>query len=245
MNPLDLRRLGLALLVAPVLGLPGCRCCRPCVAPCTTTVAAPMEYPGVAATTASAPQPGQVLLQIRMYEVDDDAAARLHVGEAGAGRAYGVVPSKAGEELVATLANETGVHVVSLPAILTLFGQEATVFVGETIGPDVPGRTGVPPLTFAGGDNWTGLRVAAIVAPPSADGTLSIDFTVAWRRPPDGATLPDLATLRVAAAAVPTVKLGLRSGETAVLGSPTVSGPKAGKLLVLVKATLVSGTASP
>ncbi len=244
MNSLGVRRLGLALLVTPALALAGCRCGRPCATPCATAVAAPMPNPVASASTEAPPQPGHVLVEVQVFEVTEQAALRLHVGEPAKGQAYGVVSVKAGEELAASLWKEEGVRLLNLPAIVTEFGGEASISVGETVGPDVPGRTGTPPLTFAGGDNWTGVRTAIIVAPPAADGALSVDFTLARRDAPAKGTEPDLAALRASEVSVRALKMGLRPDETAVLGGPAGASSKSGKLLVLVRLKVVGETAA-
>jgi hypothetical protein len=250
MNSLDVRRLGLALLVAPALALAGCRCCRPCATPCFTTVAAPMPNPVASAPAAAtaASQPTKVLLQIQVFEVTAQAAARLHVGEPTQGETYGVMSVKQGEELAAMLWNEEGVRLLNLPAIVTAFGDEASLFIGETVGPDVPGRTGTPPLTFpvgdAAGDNWTGLRTATTVAPPAADGTLSLDLKMARRDAPAKGTAPDLAALRASEVTIRAQKMRLRPGETAVLAGPEGLSSKSEKLLVLVRPTALTETAA-
>jgi len=250
MNSLDVRRLGLALLVVPAVALTGCQCCRPCASPCAplgaTTLAAPMPNPVAAApaTTEVAARPTHVLVQVQVFELTETAALRLHVGEPATGKAYAVMSVKAGEELAASLWNEEGVRLLNLPAIVTEFGGEASLFIGDTVGPDVPGRTGTSPLTFAGGDNWTGLRTAIIVAPPAADGTLSVDFTAARRDAPAKGTAPDLAALRASEVSIRGLKMSIRPGETAVLGGPAGANSKSGKLLVLVKPTVVSETAA-
>ena len=203
-----------------------------------------MPNPVASASTEAPPQPRHVLVQIQVFELTDQAALRLHIGEPAKGQAHAAMSSKASEELAASLWNEEGVRLLNLPAIVTEFGGEASIFIGETVGPDVPGRTGTPPLTFAGGDNWTGLRVATTVAPPTADGTLSVDFTMARRDVPANGTAPDLAALRASEVSVQALKMSLRPGETAVLGGPAGSNSKAGRLLVLVKPTVVTETAA-
>lgn len=252
MNSLDVRRLGLALLVTPALALAGCRCCRPCASPCAAPVAVAAPMPtfvaaGPAPTTAAS-QPTQVLVQVQVFEVTAQAAWRLHVDPTATRSNYGVLPAKAGEELAASLGNAEGVRLLNMPAIVTRFGQEASLFVGETHASPPPTPTATPSLTHAVGkdlgDDWSGLRTSILVAPPAADGTLSVDITTARRDAPAKGTEPDLAALRASEISVQARKMGLRPGETAVLGGPAGASSKAGKLLVLVRLTVVSETAA-
>ena len=107
----------------------------------------------------------------------------------------------------------------------------------------MPGRTGEEPLSFAGGDNWTGLRAAAIPTQSEDADAVRLAFTFAHREAPPMGTQVDLAAVKAAEESVRAMALALRPGETAVLEAKpaTTAGADASatRAIVLVSARWV------
>lgn len=186
---------------------------------------------------AAANRPHQALIEIEYWRV---GASTTPMTARSTADGHGVIGKAEVDALHAALAKDAAAKLIALPSLVTEAGQEASIVVGETIGPDVPGRTGQEPLSFAGGDNWTGLRAAAIPTQGEGADAVRLAFTFAHREAPPMGAQVDLAAVKAAEESVRAMALALRPGETAVLEAKpaTTAGADASatRAIVLVSA---------
>ena len=230
MNRSSARWVGAFLLVtAPLFA--GCQhCCpRECVE--VSAVAAPSAIVQNAPPRTDA----EVFVDIEIYRVAADKfttqMASLYFPDGHGERHLSKIDAA---ELRMKLPKGPGVEVVALPKVLVTVGQEATLTVGETVGPDQLGRTGEEPLSFSGGDNWTGHRAAFVVSTSANGANVTMDFSFASREPVAKGKAADLAASKASALAFHVAQLTVASGETAMLWKGPSSDSAKPQLLVLV-----------
>lgn len=190
-----------------------------------------------------------ILVSVNVFRVaGGPAIASTRSAQAG-GRTYPILSKADAAALRARLSTETGVATVATPTLLVTSGGPGTLSVGETIGPDVPGRTGREPLSFSGGDNWFGMRTA-ILATSSADGAhVAMDFSFAQREAPPKGQRPDSSALRASEVSIRVDGLSVPSGDTVLLFSGPSLDAKDAQLWVLLRPLVVPpeeiGTGAP
>lgn len=242
------RFIGVVMLVGGASSsLAGCRSCCPRV--CCPPACVPQPGVPVAVPRAAVPEGRPILVFVDVFRVAGRRAIVATASAQAGGRTYPVLSKAAAEDLGARLSTEPGVDHVAMPRIIVSSGDLGTVVVGGTIGPDVPGRTGREPLSFAGGDNWVGKRTA-ILATASEDGArVSMDFSFASREAPPEGQAPDLSAIRASEASIRVEGLSVASGDTVLLFSGPTLDAEESQLWVLLRPVVVPpgeiGTGAP
>ena len=235
--------MGKTLAVAASFALLLGACCRSrCAefagpAPLTGEVRAPV--PTLAATPRG---DSEIFLDAVVLRVPDASAGRV-LGAGAGGRTGERLSAADGAALKERANREPGVSVVAAPKILSLAGQAATVFVGETyavegLAQDVPGYEGVD------APNWAGQRFQA-VATPSADGaTLGLDFSFALRDMPAKGAQVDFAKVKASEVRREARVRDMRSGDYLLLVAPA-TGANPDRIVVLMSAVFGRGESHP
>jgi|GEM_PF-7008786 len=238
-----------ALLVigVPSLTLAGCRtCCPPvrCQPACVTPPGVPVAVP-----RAAVPRGRPILVSVAVFRVAGGPAIAATGSIQAGGRTYPILSKADADALRLRLSTERGVATLAMPTLLVTSGDVGTIFSGETIGPDVPGRTGREHLSFRGGDDWFRMRTG-VLATASEDGThVSMDFSFALREAPRLGQTPDLSAFRASEVSIRVEGLSVPSGDTVLLFSGSSLDAKDEQLWVLLRPSVVRpediGTAAP
>ena len=205
--------------------LPGCtsrRCCLP-----SAEVAAP-EVASV--------EPGQVFLDLMMVRVREDAVPAALSAPGAASKTPRVLSAAEADALIALWARTEGVQEVVAPKILSLDGQETSVFQGEEFAVR-QAVAGEKPLTFDAarvdtGENWVGMSIR--VKPTiSADGKfVSLDLT---------STLRELLPTAAAGSPGSSAESGAAPRTQGVTAAVNVVVPAAGGAAVFVSPMSLEG----
>jgi hypothetical protein len=203
------------------------RCCEPV---CCPPVAAHAQAPAIAAPPGRAElrDQGAVFLDATVLSVPEASAARVLGADARSGTRLSAEDGKA---VLARAKSEPDVSVVAAPKILSLPGQRATIFVGETFAMEA-GALEFP--DDASAPNWAGQRLDA-TATASKDGTMGVDLSFVLRDSPPKDVPVDFGGLlrnQVMGAA----HVGdLRSGDYVLVITPA-DGAKRNRTVVLMSA---------
>lgn len=223
---LPTRIAALVLVAAPSVLSTGCHGCCPPPACCASAAT-----PTAAATPmAVAPTPPrQVLIEIEVLRFATPATA-TRVGGATdvASFTYGVLAKPQSDELATLLAKDSSVEILALPSVVSLLGEEASIFVDDD---NVASSSKANDVDSRSGRRGT-LATATVSRSNATDG-LIVDFSISIH-----ATTPMPADLALGHANR-RIKLALRSGETAILGAPSTIGSTR-SMAVRVRPTLLS-----
>ncbi len=234
--------------------LSGCRSCCPPV--CAPPACAPPPGVPVAALRPAVPMGRPILVSVNVFRVAGGSAIGSTRSVQAGGRTYPILSKADADRLLLLLARPSArpdrakrSRPRRIADALVTSGDPGTLSVGETIGPDVPGRTGREPLSFSGGDDWFGMRTA-ILATSSADGArVAMDFSFAQREAPPKGETPDSSALRASEVSIRVDGLSVPSGDTVLLFSGPSLDAKDAQLWVLLRPLVVPpeeiGTGAP
>ncbi len=211
--------------VAATLGFSAlCGCARArCFAPCETR----------------ADEPAQVFLDAMVLRAPRDRVAEIVAADVPPGAPPRVLSAADAAAIRGRAAKASGVTVVAMPKILALAGQEASIFVGETLA----GAGGAAPSSSypqdADSPTWAGQQFRAVPTPSPDGSTIGLEFSFALRDRPAEGTTPDAAAIRASTVRGDVRVESLPSGGSFLLVAPAGSSTPDDRVLVLVSATVL------